>query len=123
MAHPVDTQRISDLLITAFEGGSNYWIAQIRYDQAPLEVLWRESESYPRYSYYPLNPGGVMSIRTDDDEEQKWHRLDQEVIQRGLDLFPVKAARHFAEWMIENDDATTADVFLQLCLFGEVIYG
>jgi hypothetical protein len=31
--------------------------------------------------------------------------------------------RHFSDMIAENDDATTADVFLQCCLFGELVYG
>jgi hypothetical protein len=34
-----------------------------------------------------------------------------------------KYPRHIADILSENDDATTGDVFLQLCLFGDVVYG
>lgn len=51
-------------------------------------------------------------------------RLDRESIARGLQLFAQGAwAKHFGAWMSDNDDAVTADVFLQLCLFGDVVYG
>jgi hypothetical protein len=40
-----------------------------------------------------------------------------------LALMAEKEPRHFGDFMGENDDATTSDVFLQLCLFGEVVYG
>lgn len=36
---------------------------------------------------------------------------------------PVKYPRHWADVLAENDDATTGDVFLQCCLFGECIFG
>lgn len=61
--------------------------------------------------------------------------LSLESIQQGLDLMakglldgkdkPVKDhyLQHFADFLAGNDDATTGDIFLQLCLFGEVIYG
>lgn len=51
-------------------------------------------------------------------------RLDRESIARGLQKFAQGVnAQHFGNWMSEQDDAITGDVFLQLCLFGEVIYG
>jgi hypothetical protein len=31
--------------------------------------------------------------------------------------------RHYADLVEENDDAITGDVFLQLAVFGELIYG
>jgi hypothetical protein len=31
--------------------------------------------------------------------------------------------RHFADFINQNDDAITGDVFLQCCLLGEVLYG
>jgi len=34
-----------------------------------------------------------------------------------------KEPRHFADFLKEDYDETTGDVFLQCCLFGEVIYG
>ena len=35
------------------------------------------------------------------------------------DKFP----RHFANILNENDDAETGDVFLQCCLWGDIVYG
>jgi len=34
-----------------------------------------------------------------------------------------EAPRHFADFIAENDDAETADVFLQCCLFGRIVFG
>jgi hypothetical protein len=42
---------------------------------------------------------------------------------RGLQLMADKYPNHFADFMQENDDATTSDVFLQLSVFGELIFG
>jgi len=34
-----------------------------------------------------------------------------------------KYPRHFHNFLEENDDAETGDVFIQCCLFGEIVYG
>jgi hypothetical protein len=40
-----------------------------------------------------------------------------------LRLMAEKEPRHFADFMQENDDAVTGDVFLQCVLLKAVIYG
>jgi hypothetical protein len=64
--------------------------------------------------------------------ERRTYRLDRAAIERGLALFAAGKSihtdktkvvmHHFANWMNEEDDAETGDVFLQLCVFGEVKY-
>jgi len=49
-------------------------------------------------------------------------RLDLKSIGRGLEDPAVKCPTHFADLVNENTDAITADVRLQCCLFGELIY-
>lgn len=44
-------------------------------------------------------------------------------IIQGLSKMAVVAPRHFADLVAENDDAITHDVFVQCCVFGEIIYG
>src|SRR4051794_10292331 len=81
--------------------------------------LWRGRE--PRvYQHidYPLNPGGSLIITSFEDPDgidgvKAW-RFDIEAAQRGLQLMAEKYPHHYADFMAENDDATTGDVFLQL---------
>jgi len=91
--HQISHQRVSDLLCSAFESGSNYWISDA----------------------YALG----------EDEIPKKRKLSYATIKRGLRLLSTTPAyaQHWADFLSENDDATTGDVFLQLCLYGEVVYG
>jgi hypothetical protein len=50
------------------------------------------------------------------------HKLDGEAIERGLRLMAQEYPQRFANWHSENEDAEDGDVFVQLCLFGEVRY-
>ena len=51
------------------------------------------------------------------------YTLDRAGIEKGLLIMKSVYPRHFGDAIAENDDATTGDVFLQCCLFGEVVFG
>jgi hypothetical protein len=70
---------------------------------------------------YPLNEGGSLGIVSNEPASNVF-RLDLEAIARGLAAMAGKYPRHFADLVNENTDAITADVLLQCCLFGELIY-
>jgi hypothetical protein len=124
---------IADVLITAFEGGIGYW-AQIHSYQKPPNgtpfpfkmSLVPSGENYmPSYAWLPLVKGGAV-ILTDDSGEEAFEpvTLDLKAIKRGLDLMhTVAGGFHLKNLLSENYDAETADVFVQLAVFGEVIFG
>lgn len=125
---PVSDDRIASLLCSGFEGGSGYWLRIMDY-QVPAEPRGHleglEDEIF-RHVDYPLCEGGAVICRVMDegnDEEYKPLVLDRAAIDRGLALFPVLAPHAFGHWMERTDDAGTGDVFLQLCLLGELVYG
>lgn len=51
------------------------------------------------------------------------HHITIVEVQKGLELMRDEYPRHWADLVEENDDLITGDVFLQLAVFGEVIYG
>ena len=112
--------RVSDLLVGAFEGGCNYWM-ETADAVKPTEITYQHEpgHTWPRYDY-PLNEGGAVDCV---DDEGNHHRLDLPAIKKGLQLMAEKQPKDFADFMDGNDDASTSDVFVQLCLFGDVIYG
>lgn len=132
----VPLQRISDLLCCALEGGSNYWYhiekfirpAQLAFlsDADQAKAMKREPQTF-KHLDYPLNAGGALVISDRDRPEMgdkcRTERLDLSTVERGMTIFLSKYPRHFADFMAENEDACTGDVFLQCCLFGEAVYG
>lgn len=106
----LDDQRIEDLLVGAFEGGSNYWIKSLR----------RVTERHPDI-YQAAVIGDGLHIRADGEPHPR--HLDRGHLEHGLRLMAEKYPSHMGAVLDGNDDAGTADVFLQLCLFGEVVYG
>ena len=122
----VPKDKISGLLCTAFEGGSNYWMEGIRYTMPKhptYKPCFEDGTPEPKYLWVPLNEGGLVEIAIDDgDGILKWFPLTLLAIQSGLAKMSEKHPDHFKDFMEENDDAGTGDVFLQMCLFGEVVY-
>lgn len=105
----VDDQLIEDLLVCAFEGGSNYWVESIEVDPGTqCDFYKRAFETYLK----------VIPI----DENQKYI-LNKLSLKKGLELMAKQYPKHFMDLVSENFDADTGDIFLQLCLFGDVIYG
>lgn len=120
----VTRERVSDLLTSAFEGGSDYWYCVAK-KIAPTTWEFTSEPTPTRGHYrqdYPLNPGGSLLICDIDDEEKTQITLDWAALQRGLTVMQKKYPEHFADFLSENDDAITGDVFLQCCLYNEIIF-
>lgn len=100
-------QRIIDLFISACEGGSNYWCQSL----TPPDT---------RKDAYEAMLDGFTLI---DGETSRQHLVTPKDIAKAIELFPIKAPQAFADVMGENDDACTGYVFLQLCVFKDIIYG
>jgi hypothetical protein len=119
----VTRKSVAYLLCSAFEGGSNYWY-QIHDYVEPQSLTFRfdKGEVYEAYDY-PLNDGGAVLVGDSEEPDDEPKRLDLAAIERGLQVMAEKYPRHWQDFANENDDACTGDVFLQCCLFGEIVYG
>lgn len=132
----ITEKRIGDLLCCAFEGGISYWACIIGYriNGQTSEGNEPPAAPLPQYPYLslPLMEGGAV-ILADREEVPRGQRkvpksvkrfaLDREAIQKGLNLMSKKFPAQFGNFASENEDATTGDIFVQLALFGEIVYG
>lgn len=124
----IEMRRLADLLVGAFEGGSNYWIknnyAKVVEPTAREFIYSSKPDGTPEYPIYeaPFNPGGAVIVKAEDyDDEVK--PLNLKTIEEGLQIMAEKYPKHLADFLDENDDATTSDVFLQCCVLGDAIFG
>jgi hypothetical protein len=124
----IEDDAVRNCLCSAFEGGSTYWIGSISYgsdDGSPCPKLAPgcTETDLPRYMIAPFTPGHWVEIVPDDaSEEHPPRRLDRAAIGGALMLMATKFPKHFADLFEGNDDANTADLLLQLCVFGEEVY-
>ena len=116
---PVKMRRVYGLLVGAFEGGSGYWMGDWGIVKLP-DGYAREDIEFT-HAEVPLLPGGALWVQTEDDDERL--KLDIEACNRGLLLMATLYPRHWNDFINEGDDATTADVFLQLATMGDLVYG
>jgi hypothetical protein len=142
---PIPYNRLLDLLTSAFEGGSNYWIDFVHnkegedWDKLPKggfqyvqEVpflggtLLIEPNENPGT---PKVPGVRTKLQRRDEEpykEEVWV-LNLEALERGIKTMAAlkhgEGGHHWPNFLNDHADAETGDVFLQCCLFGEIVFG
>ena len=128
----VTEEKVKQLLCDAFEGGSTYWcqIVGFKFPDGILYKDFREGERFGSktgeaywhpHQLIPLHEG--CSLKIGDGEGQKYYSLGRHELERGLHVMAEKHPQHWANVVNDNDDAETGDVYLQCCLFGEIVYG
>lgn len=123
---PVKIEALVNEVISAVEGGSGYWLREMETTGSPTKKSKPAYES-PAYSDQQFwMDGGTMTVRYDNPEDgpdmvQKV--IDLRRLQTGATIMAEKYPQHFADILNENSDATTADVFIQCVLLGEIVYG
>ena len=132
----IPDERVRDLLCSALEGGSNYWYANATYhfegmtrEEFDASVYVDKSRYWPWPGYHaPFMRGCWVTIDevNDDCTIEATHRIDRASMLKALTLMANSdkvPRRHWADFLAENEDADTGDVFLQLCCFDEIKYG
>ncbi len=131
VSEEVDANDIVDLLCTAFDGPCLLnWTSHADtilpegFDIHKIPWL-KDPDSWEkvRKCYIaPLVEGGSVTL-FDTEDGNKAYKLDLDAIKRGIEVMSTKFRRHWNDFRNENDDATTGDVFVQCCIFGDIIYG
>lgn len=117
-------------LLNVCQEYSHYWIwllepvslAQFKTFMKSDIPLQKEWGSYATYCLYEGSNNCPHELRFHIDEEKPAY-LSPIKIAQGIDIFVKEWSGDYKAVMEGNDDAETADIFLQVCLFGEVIYG
>jgi len=138
---------IIDLFVTSLEGGSNYWY----YIELPEDIKSYGQYKSEAVGNYILQGGTIQFYDVEEYREIKRNLVDGEYTIKGdvidqnhyneavenaklgyVDMDKILEAitiikRDYPEvWsniLLENADAGDADVFLQLCVMGDVVYG
>jgi hypothetical protein len=122
-----------DLIVTAFEGGSNYWIGTVNMsvETRKLHSLFASEFSntitswrwYHQVPFVLAGTSGYKGHELEMDTPAGKYYLTITKLFEGLETMHEESPRHYKDFIEENWDAITADVFLQYALFGKVIFG
>jgi hypothetical protein len=131
-----DKEDIIDLFVTALEGGSTYWY---HIKHLPKEVLYNIKErripTSEAIGEHILNGGYVQFYDAegdeyDDDDYQEKHSdkdllgtVDMNSILEAITIIKKDYPNVWENILDEQYDANDADIFLQLCVMGEVVFG
>ena len=113
----VTQQDIDDIMLTALEGGINYWC-----DKATVV-----GEYLGEFASEQISRGGILKLH--DAEDDKTYELTKAKLLNGITQAIEKDFFANYHWYAGNEldtsmvDAEVADVIIQLALFDGIIYG
>jgi len=127
--HEISEQRVRDMFCCAWEGGSTDWCQMIKSNctETAAAIIVGLKETGEFYGCdRPFVEGCEVILREADDEiedkdAETWV-LNREKLIAGLQVMADKYPKHFADFLNENEDAGTGDIYLQCCLFQEIVY-
>jgi hypothetical protein len=138
MEQEINTTRVRDLLRLAFAMPTP-WFHIVSYrepNEGALYEAWSDvSEQEARELRragkkpdvvqaldFPVSEGGAVFLSHEAVAEGESSRLDTNAIKRGLTVFHRDFFLDFEQWRKSKEDEHTANVFLNCCLFGRMIF-
>lgn len=125
----ISYQRIEDWIVTAMEGGSNYWM-EIRPDNRDTIRMTYKSlpEAKEEASFAEMVATLVWKYNLRIpifDSEGGFHYLTKHSMLHGIHTMYLEDRPEFGEIMSPEDhgDAESADVFMQYAVLGDLVYG
>lgn len=133
----ISQKRIQDILVGFFENGYSSWLRDIKSKNLADGFSFidfrkggrmQDPKDYYHWSQIiPVTEGCSLTLLVDDPDSdsggEKDFILDCNSIRVGIQVMASKYRDHWEDFLYLNDDAITADVFAQCCVYGEVIYG
>jgi hypothetical protein len=118
-------QQHEDLIVTAIEGGSNYWYYLPTSSVNLIKKATPDEKDEPLSTrmWKAIKAGAIIPIHDVEDPKEKIGEISLVSIEKGEQLLADKHSNHLADILNENEDANTADVWFQLCSLGEIVYG
>ena len=126
--HSFTSEEINDIIVTALEGGINYWcggatiVLTTDKDKFPeFEGVLAEVSENVQYASDVIGYGGKLKLVDVEDEEEVWE-LDIEKLLKGIEMY-CKEFEISPSELMDSYDAESADSIVQYALFGELVYG
>jgi hypothetical protein len=107
----ITQEQITDLMVTALEGGINYWCDKVVVKQQPIED-WEFASDIIGLT------NGELNIYADGEILL----LNKEKFINGVKKTILWGEFKDVQDLVDNHDAETADVLIQFALFDEMVY-
>jgi len=127
-------EKVEDILVTAFEGGSNYWLDIAPSEERKVREWYKANmpsgaedtasfaEKAARYIY--RNEEGIEIVDSEDAEEVLGNLTYSGMKKAFRNGFrDSNLSEHLQDLREDNWDANTADVIIQFAILGEIVYG
>lgn len=116
----VTDENIDDIMVTALEGGINYWCGSA----LPKDEDYKGAD----YASHAVSKGATLILTDVEDESEEWE-LTREKLLEGVSKY--LSLNNPADIVDEETgeldacmiDADVADCILQLALFNEIVFG
>ena len=121
----MDYDSFENLIVTALEGGSNYWYMIDLGDSKGIKfyALDPRPKSIKIADALYNNEESSVTILDAEDEEETLGTLTYQSVRKSLERFP-KGYQWALDNVLNGDyDANDADVVFQVLVMGDVVYG
>ena len=115
----IKEEDLKDLLCNAMEGGSSYWA---KVDDYIIPEGTDTSTVEFRHIDIPFIDGCSIKV-VDNEEGEEGGLLNKESMVKGLQIMADKYPWHFQNFIKDEADAETGDVFLQCSVLGDIVFG
>lgn len=132
----VTKERVQHLLVGLFENNYSPWLIKIKnknlapnltFDDFTENGKMQNPDQYFHWSQIiPVTEGCSLTLVIEnpysDGEKTIQFVLDIPAIQKGLEVMANKYPKHWIDFILENEDAITCDVFGQCVVYGEDVF-
>jgi hypothetical protein len=109
----IPASRVGDLVCCALEGGSTYWCEDFNPKEYPEGCEW---------GHEAVAHGVPFDIWLEDEPRMRIKNSPARIAAT-LQLMAEKFPYAWQDFINENEDSSTGDLFFQLLCFGEEVYG
>ena len=115
----ITKEQIIDILVTALEGGSNYWYL---IKDVPKGVESDDMSLSEAIGEFILK-GGEITIYDLEDEEEELGDLNMNKLLEAITIMKAEYPDMYQNLVNDEYDANDADIFFQIAVTGEVTFG
>jgi hypothetical protein len=119
----ITRERIIDAFITALEGGSNYWYDIQTLPNDVVQAVKSNGKTASEAIAEHILNGGYIQFHDIEDESEILGYVDMDKLLDAINLVKKDYPEVYENIVLEEYDAEDADIFLQLAVMGNVVFG